>query len=416
VVASRSRVLLISNVFPPQTGGSGRWLWEVYRRFPREEFVIAAGNHQDSAEFDRTHDLRLNRVPLTFTNWGITSLAGVYGYQQALRAVRQIVGEHAIESIHCGACLPDGWIAYLCRFISGIPYVCYMHGEELCYARSSRELRWMCDRVLRSAKLVIANSRNTERLLVEQWKIPAGKIRVMTPGVDTRRFIPAQRSEEIRAAMGWLGRSVVLTVGRLQQRKGQDMLIRALPQISQSVPDVLYSIVGDGEERRRLQHLAGEVGVLPQVQFRGEPGDEELIRCYQQCDLFVLPNRQVGNDIEGFGMVLLEAQACGKPVVAGASGGTAETMRVPETGRVVDCTRPDELAQVVIEMLQDERQRAAMSAAARDWVVERFDWDALSRLAAQIFKMGFRDRGIGDDCPATTFSPRKLAVREAAQP
>src|SRR5205814_10004845 len=108
--------------------------------------------------------------------------------------------------------------------------------------------------------------------------------------------------------------------------------------------------------------------------FLGELDDATLLCCYQQCDLFVLPNRQVGRDIEGFGIVLLEAQACGKPVVAGASGGTAETMRIPETGRVVPCDHPDELAALVTELLADRARLARMGEAARRWTVERLDW------------------------------------------
>src|SRR5205814_3092690 len=119
--------------------------------------------------------------------------------------------------------------------------------------------------------------------------------------------------------------------------------------------------------------------------FLGELDDATLLCCYQQCDLFVLPNRQVGRDIEGFGIVLLEAQACGKAVVAGASGGTAETMRIPETGRVVPCEGPEELAALVIEMLSDGARLAHMGLAARRWVVEQFDWGALTRRAERLF-------------------------------
>jgi phosphatidylinositol alpha-1,6-mannosyltransferase len=124
------------------------------------------------------------------------------------------------------------------------------------------------------------------------------------------------------------------------------------------------------------------------VQFLGEVGDADLRCCYQQCDLFVLPNRQIGADIEGFGMVLLEAQACGRPVIAGRSGGTAETMRCPETGRLVDGDGPDNLGQVVTELLHDEMTRYRMGLAARQWVVDHFDWSVLSRQAAQMFWPG----------------------------
>ena len=110
------------------------------------------------------------------------------------------------------------------------------------------------------------------------------------------------------------------------------------------------------------------------------------MQCYQQCDLFVLPNRQVGRDIEGFGMVLLEAQACGKPVIAGASGGTAETMQPGETGYVVCCDEQRKLAAIVAELLLDPDRRTRMGESARSWVVERFDWDVLGTEAADLFE------------------------------
>jgi phosphatidylinositol alpha-1,6-mannosyltransferase len=230
--------------------------------------------------------------------------------------------------------------------------------------------------------------------------------------VDTERFRPAAPDPAVRARLGWTGRRVVLTVGRLQQRKGHDQMIRALRQVRQAVPDVLYSIVGAGEEEDRLRRLVAEEGAGDLVQFLGEPDDAVLITCYQQCDLFALPNRQVGQDIEGFGMVLLEAQACGKPVLAGASGGTGETMRVPETGRIVPCEGPHELASAVIALLADAELRARMGAAGRRWAVERFDWAALSRQARDLFRNGGRvvpEQTAAGAAPHR--SPRDVAAR-----
>ena len=145
--------------------------------------------------------------------------------------------------------------------------------------------------------------------------------------------MPAARDEDVRRSLGWEGRRVVLTVGRLQKRKGHDMMIRSLPQVRQEVSDVLYAVAGDGEERAALARAVTDLGLGGQVQFLGEVDENTLLRCYQQCDLFALPNRQVGSDIEGFGMVLLEAQACGKPVLAGDSGGTAETLVAGAEGK-----------------------------------------------------------------------------------
>lgn len=383
---TKKGILLVSEVFPPRTGGSGRWFWEIYRRMPRDEVTIAAGEDAQAAEFDRTHDVRVVRVPLTLGDFGVTSRAGLGGYWRAARAIGRIVKAGAIGELHAARSLPEGWIAWFFRRRYGLPYLCYAHGEEMNLHATSRELSWMTRRVLRGARFVIANSRNTARILRDDWGLGTDRIRLLYPGADTERFVPVERDLGVRRRLGWGERRVVLTVGRLQERKGHDQMIRALGRVRQAVPDVLYAIVGDGWERSRLEQLVDQEGVREHVQFRGEISDDELIDCYQQCDLFVLPNRQVGHDIEGFGMVLLEAQACGKPVVAGASGGTAETMRVGETGLVVPCDGPDKLAEAVVELLGDEDRRRRMGQAGRQWVVERFDWAALGRQAEQLFR------------------------------
>jgi phosphatidylinositol alpha-1,6-mannosyltransferase len=378
--------LLISEVFPPLNGGSGRWFWEIYRRLPRAEVVIAAGEHPHQEEFDRGHEVRVVRLPLTMKEWGIRSFQGLRDYWRLGRQLRRLVKTNGITVVHSGRCLPEGVLALGLKCYLGLPYVCYAHGEEMQGAFHSREHSWLIRRVLANTEFVIANSRNTQQILREQWQLPEERIRLLHPGVDTTRFVPAAPSRAVRARLGWEGRVVVLTVGRLQKRKGHDQMILALRHIRQAVPNILYAILGDGVERPALQALVAQEGVAEQVQFLGEVDEEQLVYCYQQCDLFALPNRQIDRDIEGFGMVLLEAQACGKAVVAGASGGTAETMRIPETGLVVPCDRSDELAALLVELLPDTARLTRMGEAARRWVVEHFDWSALTRQAEELFQ------------------------------
>jgi phosphatidylinositol alpha-1,6-mannosyltransferase len=378
--------LLVSEVFPPRKGGSGRWFWEIYRRMPRETVVIAAGEDPRQKEFDRGHDLRVVRVPLTLSAWGLRSLAGLRGYWKALRLLVPLVRAERVRQVHCGRCLPEGVMALALKWWTGLHYLCYVHGEDVNAASTSREQSWLVRRVLLGADLVIPNSRNTERILLGEWGVPAERVRLLHPGVDTTRFVPGTRAPAVREKLGWGDRPVVLTVGRLQKRKGHDQMILALAKVRETIPDILYAIVGEGEEREFLQGLVEREGLERHVQFLGEMDDEGLIQCYQQCDLFALPNRQVGRDIEGFGMVLLEAQACGKAVIAGDSGGTAETMRAPETGRVVCCDGPHDLAAVVSELMADPALRARMGEAGREWVVERFDWVALTRQAKGLFE------------------------------
>jgi phosphatidylinositol alpha-1,6-mannosyltransferase len=284
--------------------------------------------------------------------------------------------------------IPEGFLATLL----GLPFFCYVHGEELGYVAGSKELSWLAHRVFTQARSIIPNSHNTFQILREKWLVSPERMHVFHPGVDTETFIPAPADPVTRKRLGWDGRTVVLTVGRLQKRKGHDVMIRALPLIRRAVPDVLYAIVGAGEEKPYLEALVRDQNLNDSVQFLGELADAPLIECYQQCDLFVLPNREVNGDFEGFGMVLVEAQACGKAVVAGKSGGTGETMREGETGILVHCEEPEELARTVTQLLQQAERRTRMGAAGRPWVVEQFDWNALAARARKLF--GFEPQSI----------------------
>ena len=390
------KALLLSEIFPPQTGGSGRWFQEIYSRLPRENVVVAAGEDPRQLEFDATHDMNLHRLALTMPQWGLRSMPALKDYWRLFRGIRRLARQENVTQLHCGRCLPEGWLAFLMKKLCGIPYVCYVHGEDVESAATSRELSWMVGRVLTDADYLIANSQNTARLLTENWMLSHSHVRVLHPGVDTSRFVPADRDEAVRRELGWANRSVILTVGRLQKRKGHDVMIEALTTIREAIPDVLFAIVGHGEERDELQRLVEYHGVSDYVQFLGEIDDRTMIQCYQQCDLFALPNRQVGRDIEGFGMVLVEAQACGRPVLAGASGGTRETMDIGRTGVVVPCEAADSLAEEVTWLLLDRDGLDAMGKAARPWVVEHLDWNALSQQAAELFGMEL-PKSAGDD-------------------
>jgi phosphatidylinositol alpha-1,6-mannosyltransferase len=318
--------------------------------------------------------------------WGVRSWEGLLGYGRAIRLLRRLVRDRRVGMVHCGRCLPEGVMALALKWSQRVPYLCFVHGEDIGTALNSREQKALVRRVLRGAACCIANSRNTARLLREQWNIEPEQIQVLNPGVDTNYFVPAPRDPQARRRIGWDERPVLLTVGRLQRRKGHDMMIRALPSIRARLPNVLYSIVGDGEEREMLGLLAREHGVEAHVQFLGNIADSELLCCYQQCDLFALPNREIEGDIEGFGMVLVEAQSCGKPVVAGRSGGTADTMHVGATGELVPCESPEPLSETVVRLLLDAPLREKMGGQARRWAVAHFDWELLATQARDLFE------------------------------
>lgn len=379
------RVLLLSEIFPPKTGGSGRWFWEIYSRLHTADVSIAAGMDEEAAAFDLTHDLDVLRMPLTMNQWGVTNLRAMRHYWSIVWKLCNLVRNTHVDAVHSGRILPEGWMAYALKKLQGIPYISYVHGEDIEAAATSRELSWMVRRVIHNADYLIANSHNTASILRERWQALPEHIQVVHPGVDTSQFEPAVANAGVRRQLGWDDRTVVLTVGRLQKRKGHDMMIRALPDIRDAIPNVLYAIVGNGDERDVLESLAKQEGVEAHVKFHGEIDDRAMVQCYQQCDLFALPNRKVGRDIEGFGMVLLEAQACGRAVLAGKSGGTVETMEVPRTGVVVPCEEPTRIAEQIVELLLNSERLESMGAAGREWVEREFDWSKLGQRAAELF-------------------------------
>jgi phosphatidylinositol alpha-1,6-mannosyltransferase len=375
--ACMGKTLVISRVFPPEVGGNGRWMWELYSRLPRDEYLIAAGQYPGDQSFDAAHGLSIVRLPLHLDSWGAFGWRRGTAYYGLHSTLRRVVREHKIERVHASNCLPEGFLAWTLRRRIGLPYLVFAHGEELAIAATSRELEWMARRAYGDAALVIANSRNTARMLVDRWNVSAANVCVIHPGIDTHEYRPVPPDPSERRRLGWHNRRVILTVGRLMKRKGHAAVLRAMPEISRSIPDVLYAIVGDGEERASLEQLSNDLKLKDRVLFHGELDNERVKIAHQQSDLFVMANREVDGEVEGFGIVLLEAQACGKPVIAGDSGGTAEAVNAPHTGRIVPQDRPDELARTIVELLRDQALCERMGRLGREWVERRFDWTVL---------------------------------------
>jgi phosphatidylinositol alpha-1,6-mannosyltransferase len=376
------KILLVSEIFPPQHGGSGRWFFEIYRRFPEDSVACFVGNHPQSDQLDRDFPHRVVRGALASREWGIRSRTGLRLYARTWKTLGKLVKQESIKQVHCGRVLPEGFAALLLKLTHRIPYTCYVHGEDVETVLNSRELKFLTGQVMRHAERIIANSQNSKQILTEKWGIADHKVTVMTPGVDIEKFFPDPSNPRPKH---WVGKKVILTVGRLQKRKGQDMMIRALPELVKMFPDIHYCIVGGGEERSNLESLAAQLKVAEYVEFTGEIDDQEMVVRYRHCDLFALPNRRVGNDDEGFGMVLLEAQASGRPVLAGNSGGTSETLIEGQTGVICDCTTSESIVSKLHELFSAPEVMACMGEKGRVHTQEHFSWSALASCAFTIF-------------------------------
>jgi phosphatidylinositol alpha-1,6-mannosyltransferase len=275
-------------------------------------------------------------------------------------------------------------VAWCLRYVMGVPYVLYAHGEEIQMRLTSRKLARLIPILYKGAASIIANSAHTKRLLVDIGVRPE-RIHVIHPGVNAAAFQANESAgESIRLRHNLGGAFVLLTVGRLQRRKGQDMVIRALRLIKKQIPNVIYMIVGTGEEYGYLRELVKLEGVSESVVFVGSIPDEERSAYYSACDVFVMPNRQVDADIEGFGIVFLEAGAAARPVIGGLSGGTAEAIQEGVTGLRVDGDSVQAIAAAVIELLTDLEHARAVGKRARQWVETAFTWESIVERTRQI--------------------------------
>jgi len=373
------RLLVLTENFVPARGGSITWMLNTYSRFDPLGVVVVTSSQKGDARTDQTLPFRVVRIPMTLNDWDPTRPASLRWYLRVMWHVYRQCHTHHVQQIHCAKVLPEGLVAWALRRCYGLPYLLYAHGEEILISLTSRKLAWLLPRIYRGAAAIIANSHHT-KILLQNLGVEASKIHIIHPGVHIQSFCTSSEAVQLIRQKHHLGAApVLLTVGRMQRRKGQDMVIQALPRIRQKMPHVKYVMVGTGEELASLSTLTQELGVQDSVVFAGGVPDQELAAYYAACDVFIMPNRQIGGDIEGFGIVYLEAGAAGKPVIGGKSGGTDDAIVDGVTGIRIDGNNRVEIADAVIDLLSTPERAKAMGACGRRRVENEFTWDAVAQ-------------------------------------
>ncbi len=367
--------LLISLTFPPDTGGMQSFAHQRCLR-AGDEPVVLAPRHTGSTEFDPIQ-------PFPVLRWrpfcgNVPGLKRIGQLLQPVLLARRLLQQESFDAVECWQPLPIGLTAWLLKRIYRLPVIIWSHGSDLLRVQripgGRAVLRW----TLSQADRLIANSMATQ-LQMERLGQDPTRIRVIHPSVNTQRFHPQIDSSAIVARHHLQRKSVILTVARLVERKGIDMVIRAMPRVLEAIPDAVYLVIGTGPYRGKLERLARESGLEGRVVFVGHVPDEELPCYYSACDLFVLLSRTLTDkgEIEGFGIVFLEAGACGKPVIAGRGGGTSEAVEDGVTGLLVDPLDVNEIAQAIVEVLQDEELARRLGENGRKRAAKQPDWDLL---------------------------------------
>ena len=367
-----TRTLLVTNDFPPRRGGIQSYLEQFVRRLAAagdHDLTVYAPQWKGAEDYDRAAPFRIVRHPGTL----MLPEPGVD------RRMRGLIRDGGIETVWFGAAAPLALLAARARSAGAQRVLASTHGHEVGWsmlpgARSA--LRRIGD----NTDVITYVSRYTRGRFASAFGPRAG-LEYLPSGVDTERFRPDPAGRaELRDRYRLGERPTVVCVSRLVPRKGQDMLIAAWPQIRRQVSEAALVIVGSGPYEQHLHRLAEETGVAAQVVFTGAVPTAELPAHYAMADLFAMPcrTRGAGLDVEGLGIVFLEASAAGIPVVAGRSGGAPETVLDGETGQVVDGRDVDELAEVISGLLADPDRAHRMGQAGRQWVGREWNWDTLT--------------------------------------
>ncbi|MDF1582301.1 MAG: glycosyltransferase family 4 protein [Methyloprofundus sp.] len=370
-------ILVITELFLPTKGGSAVWFGEVYRRLGGKNIHIVTADVKDAQDYDKTHPNTIHRVNLKRVPW--LKPESLVMYIKLLFQAIKVCSTHKIDAIHAGRVLPEGLVALLVGRLFAKQVVIYAHGEEITTWRQPGKFKAMCF-AYRHADKIIANSEFTKNELLK-LNIDSNKIILISPGVDIDRFKPGLPFTDLQQQINLEnGQQLILSVGRLSRRKGFDQVIKALPALIKAGIDVQYAIIGIGEDKEYLHNLADKNGVSDRVHLLGHVEMNDLPRWYNACNIFVMPNREINGDTEGFGMVFIEAGACSKSVISGIAGGTGAAVLHDKTGLRVEGDSLESVAEALNTLLQDIDYQNTLGNNAFLRVKEHFSWDAVARL------------------------------------
>lgn len=301
------KTLLLTHEYYPFKGGIARYCYNLFKFFAPEDYLVVT----DHPEVPN----QTNVLNLQLTNWFWTP-----SWFLSYFKLKKIIKRYKIEQVFTPNILPLGSLAYFLR----LPYIISLHGLDINLALKNKP--WLAKLILKKAKKIIVNSLST-KAAISQLGLPKEKILLFYPSLDFATSYDQTKLAQLQQTLGLEPTDkVLLTVGRLVKRKGQDLVIKAVAEIKKEIP-IKYLIVGQGEEENNLQQLIKAQGLAKQVLLCPNVSDTDLIYYYKLANLFVMPHRQTQTDVEGFGLVFLEATKAGLPIIAGQSGGLQDIFK-----------------------------------------------------------------------------------------
>uniref|UniRef100_UPI004049CC14 glycosyltransferase family 4 protein n=1 Tax=Candidatus Planktophila sp. TaxID=2175601 RepID=UPI004049CC14 len=376
-------IICITNDFGPRAGGIETFVMGLIERLPVGSVTVYTSQQGDTRAYDQNW----------FDKFGVRVIRDkskvLLPTPRVFRAVRRVIVSEEIESIFFGAAAPLAVMAGGLRKAGAKKLVALTHGHEVWWARIW-PFNWAIGYIGRSvdhltylgdftrAKISRALSQKSISAMVK-----------IAPGIDTAHFAPSASATQLRQSLGLTNKKVIVSVGRLVHRKGQDYLISALPEILRHHPDTHILMVGEGPYRKKLEALTVNLALKNSITFIGRIQYADLPSYICVGDLFAMPSRSrlAGLEVEGLGIVYLEASACGLPVIAGKSGGAPDAVLEGVTGVTVDGRNSSDIARAAIALLDDLDEARAMGARGREWVISNWRWEIWAKEFGKLFRI-----------------------------
>lgn len=351
--------LLLTLEFPPVHGGVATYLENLAHQIPSDDILVIAPADVNSEVFDAKKNYKIER-------WD-----NLNDWKSLIFKLKKFIKLNQIDHLIISHILPFGYLALML----GIPYSLILHGMDIRLTRISWLKKILTGIILKHAKTIIVNSNDTKKI-VDLYGDYSTKTVVAYPCPKDLLNIPySTEKEQELIEKYFLNKEVILSVNRLVKRKGNDMVIKSLPRLIATLPNISYIIIGSGAERVNLEHLAVELSVSNHVLFLENISDKDLPYFYKNAKIFVMPARiEKQFDVEGFGIVYLEAALFGTPSIAGNVGGSPEAVINNETGITVEPNSIDEISSAIELLLDDQGLRQSLGATAKDRTLSDFIW------------------------------------------
>lgn len=362
------KTLLFTLEYPPFHGGVANYYGNLVKYWPASAKATAGKPKPDDILVLHNNDGRLINNKLPLLKW-----------LPALFALRRKIKREKIGHVLVGQILPLGAAALILFRFYKIKYSVILHGMDLAYALKRPRKKWLTGKILRRAEKIICANNYTAEMARQFFPGIKSKLAVVNPGVKNnyQLYPPAGGTnyELLKNKYKLNNKIILLSVGRLVKRKGFNKVIEAMPEVLKQVPDLIYVILGNGEESENYELSITNYELENNVLIINRATDQERDLWYNICDIFIMPSRNINGDFEGFGMVYLEANLAGKPVIAGRSGGVGDAVIDGQTGLMVDPENISEITAAVIKLVKDPLLRQQLGKRGRERAIKEFNWE-----------------------------------------